>query len=61
MEILKLYLESESFPVEMSEAEDLIIILKQRKWYQEALKAINQAQIKQNKVQQKKNIKRLIA
>ena len=38
--MLKLYLESESFPVELPEAEDMIVILKQRKWYMEGISIV---------------------
>lgn len=56
------YLESHSLPVEFPEAEELLLLLKQRDWLRKAYKAIMNFYLeKSSKIQTKKNVKRLLS
>lgn len=53
-------MESESFPVLMNEAEEIMLILRQRDWLREGAKFLSDYQ-KYTKIQIKKNAKKLLS
>ena len=57
--LLKLYLESEAFPVRLDDAEFVVGLMKQRKWLVEASRVLEAGAGKNSKAQQKKTVKLL--